>query len=119
MLFATVMVTTGFQAAWFAVYTKTFAVAEGLMLSDPMIERIAKVMTLENGLIAGGLLFLAGLGTALFSIFRWWQAGWGDLEPQQTMRLVIMSCLMLAMGAQICFSSFFLSILGLKKQIGR
>jgi glycosyltransferase involved in cell wall biosynthesis len=116
MLFATVMVTTGFQAAWFAVYTKKFAVAEGLVPGDPMMDRMAKVLTLENGLLAGGLIFLAGLGTALFSIFRWWQAGWGDLEPQQTMRLVIMSCLLLALGAQICFSSFFLSILGLKKQ---
>ena len=116
MLFATVMVTTGFQAAWFAVFAKKFAVAEGLVPGDSMMNRFADMLTLEKGLIAGGLIFLSGLCTALFAIFRWWQAGWGDLEPQQTMRLVIMSCLLLAMGAQICFSSFFLSIIGLKKQ---
>lgn len=115
MLYATVLVAIGFQAALFAVYTNKFAVAEGLAPADPVMERCAKCLDLEKGLILGGVILLIGIGAAAVSLFRWWQAGLGDLEPQQTMRLVIVSSLFIALGAQICFSAFFLSILGLKR----
>ena len=115
LLFATVMVTTGFQATLFAVYTNKYAVGEKLVPSDPMMDKFGRLLNLETGLILGGAIFLAGLGTAAFALYRWWQMGLGDLEPQDTMRMVIMSSLLLAFGTQICFSSFFLSILGLKR----
>ena len=115
LLFATVMVTTGFQATLFAVYTNKYAVGEKLVPSDPMMDKFGRLLNLETGLILGGAIFVAGVGTDGFALYRWWQMGLGDLEPQDTMRMVIMSSLLLAFGTQICFSSFFLSILGLKR----
>ena len=116
MLFATVLVTSGFQAAMFAVFANKFAVAEGLVPGDRVMNRFAAMLQLETGLVLGAALLIAGFISAVISLYRWWQAGFGDLDPMQTMRMVIISTFLLALGTQICFSSFFLSILGLKRQ---
>ncbi len=115
MLFATVLVTTGFQAALFAVYTNKFAVGAKLVPGDPVMQKFAKALDLERGLIIGGIMLLAGTIIAGVAVGYWWRSGLGELDPRQTMRLVIPSSLLLALGAQICFSSFFLSILGLAR----
>jgi len=115
MLYATVMVALGLQATMFAVYANQFAAAEGLAPPDPAMQRYAQFLELERGLIIGGLLLLLGVGGTAVSLYRWWQAGLGDLNPQQTMRLVILSSLFIVTGAQVCFSAFFLSILRLKR----
>ena len=116
MVYAAAMVITGFSAALFAVYTNQYAVGAGLVPDDPIMSRFAKVFSLEVGLVVGLTFLLAGFVGTFYSLGRWGQAGWGNLDPQQTMRLVIASSLALALGAQICFSSFFLSILNLKRR---
>lgn len=116
MVFAMAMVTTGFQAALFAVYANKYAVSAQLVPGDPVMTRFAKLLKLEPGLIIG-LTFLAlGFAGAFVAIYQWWQTGLGDLDPQKTMRIVIGSALLLAFGSQICFSSFFLGILDLKRR---
>jgi len=116
MVYAAAMVTTGFQAALFAVYANKYAVSTQLIPDDPVMGRFAKMLKLEAGLAIGLVLLMLGFAGALFSLYRWWQAGLGDLNPSETMRTVIGSALLLAFGSQICFSSFFLSILDLKRR---
>lgn len=115
MVYASVMVLTGFQAILFAVYTNHYAVNEGLVPGDPMMQKMGRWLKLETGLMIGCFLLISGFATTLISLYRWSQTGWGDLDPHQTMRLVILSSLCIAMGAQVCFSSFFLSILSIRK----
>ena len=115
MLYAAVMVLIGFQAALFAVLSNKFAVSEGLVPGDPAMNRFARFLNLESGLLLGLSLLAGGLIGTLISLYRWWQTGLGDLDPTETMRLVIVSGLLLAAGTQICFSSFFLGVLDLKR----
>ena len=114
MLYASVIVVTGFQAALFAIYTNKVAVDEGLVPDDPLIDRFGRWLVLEKGLVIGSGLLLTGLVSAFVSFFHWWQTGLGDLDPNETMRLVIASSLCIALGTQIGFSSFFLGILELR-----
>jgi glycosyltransferase involved in cell wall biosynthesis len=116
MVFATAMVTTGFQAALFAVYANKYAVSAQLVPGDPVMNRFGKLLKLELGLVIGIGFLLLGFAGAFYSLYRWWQTGLGDLNPQETMRGVIGSALFLAFGSQICFSSFFLGILDLKRR---
>ncbi len=116
MLYATAMVLTGFQAVLFSVFTNKYCSDRGLMPCDPMMDQCARLMNLESGVLAGAILLLTGLIIALILVFRWWQSGFGNLDPVQTMRPVIASTLLLALGAQIVFSSFFLHILGLTRR---
>ena len=46
----------------------------------------------------------------------WAQRGFGANDPGFAMRLVVPSVVLLSLGAQTIFSSFFLSLLGMKRE---
>jgi hypothetical protein len=116
MLYAAAMVIVGYQAVLFAIFTKRFAIQEGLLPRDPKMDRAFGWITLESGLMIGVIAVLLGLVGTLAAIYQWAQTGFGPLDPRQTMRLVIGSVLALALGIQTCFASFFVSILSLRRR---
>lgn len=116
LLYTAMAVVIGFQAVLFAVFTKVFVIREGLMPPDQRLDRLFNVVTLEVGLTLGLLLLLGGVGGTLYSIGLWDQQNFGPLNPREVMRGAIPSGMALILGSQILLSSFFLSILGLKRQ---
>ena len=116
LLYTAMAVVIGFQAVLFAVFTKVFVIREGLMPPDRRLDRLFDVVTLEVGLTVGLLLLLGGAGGTLYSIGLWDQQNFGPLNPREVMRGAIPSGMALILGSQILLSSFFLSILGLKRQ---
>jgi hypothetical protein len=104
----------GFQLVTFAFFTKVFAIAEGLLPQDPKLAGIFKVFTLEKGLVAGILISMLGLGLLLHAVWLWRQAGYGDLSYADNLRRLIPAATLLILGIQTIFSSFFMSVLGLK-----
>jgi glycosyltransferase involved in cell wall biosynthesis len=116
MLYAGLAVLIGFQSVLFAVFTKTFAITAGLLPSDERMEKLFKHITLEAGLIVGVLLILAGLGGTAYAVLGWQKTQFGPLVPSDTLRTVIPSFVLLALGCQTVLSSFFLSVLGLKRR---
>jgi hypothetical protein len=115
MVYAAAFVLLGFQAAAFAVFTKIFAISEGLLPPDPALDKLFRYITLEVGLVLGALLVAAGLGTSLYSVGDWGARHFGALNYSHTMRLVIPAALLLILGAQTVFASFFVSVLGLRR----
>jgi glycosyltransferase involved in cell wall biosynthesis len=105
----------GFQLVFFGVAAKVFAISEGLLPEDESFQSWFRYITLETGLIVGVLLVLAGVGIALSSVVSWSHAGYGPLPPVQMMRRTLPAMLCLMLGTEICFASFFLSLLGLKR----
>ena len=116
LLYAFVSVLLGFQLIAFATFTKVFAITEGLLPEDPRLNRMFRWVTLETGLIVGGLLILLGLGGSIFAVSGWARESFGALDIEHTLRIVMPSVFALTMGVQITFSSFFLSILGLRRR---
>lgn len=116
LLYTAMAVVIGFQAVLFAVFTKVFVIREGLMPPDQRLDRVFEFVTLEVGLTLGLLLLLGGIGGTLYSIGIWGQQNFGPLDPREVMRGAIPSGMALILGSQILLSSFFLSILGLKRQ---
>lgn len=114
MLYAAMLVLIGFQAVAFAMFTKVFAIAEGLLPEDPRLNRVFKYITLETGVAIGLILTLLGLIGTGMTLYDWSHTSFGPLEPTRTLRRVIPSALALALGIQTLFSSFFLSLLGLR-----
>jgi len=103
----------GYQLVLFAVFTKIFAIREGFHPPHPTLERLFNHVTLEVGLAAGALMALGG-GIALVAAVISWQAvGFGNLDPSLTMREVIPAVVLLALGTQTVFASFFISILSI------
>jgi glycosyltransferase involved in cell wall biosynthesis len=116
LLYAFVAVLLGFQLIAFATFTKVFATTEGLLPQDPRLPRLFHWVTLETGLISGALLSLLGLGGSIFAVSGWAKESFGALDIQHTLRIVMPSVFALTMGIQITFSSFFLSILRLRRR---
>jgi glycosyltransferase involved in cell wall biosynthesis len=115
LLYAAIAIVIGYQTVNFAVFTKVFAITEGLLPEDPRLTTLFRHVTLETGLIAGVLLFLGGLGLSLYAFSSWEAQAFGPLAPSRTLRLVIPAATLIMLGLQTILSSFFLSILGLKR----
>jgi glycosyltransferase involved in cell wall biosynthesis len=116
MLYAALAMVIGFQAVTFAVFTKVFAISEGLLPEDARLQKLFRVVTLETGLIVGALLLLAGLAGSIYAYLYWDARSFGPLNPTLTLRFVIPSVTALTLGCQIVLSSFFLSVLGLRRK---
>ncbi|MEA2173503.1 MAG: hypothetical protein QOD00_1095 [Blastocatellia bacterium] len=116
MLYAALAIVIGFQAIVFAIFTKVFAISEGLLPDDPRLQRVFRHITLEVGLIVGSLLLLAGLAGSVYAYVNWGEHSFGPLNTSRTMRIVIPSVTSLTLGCQTVLSSFFLSILGLRRR---
>jgi hypothetical protein len=116
MLYCAAMVLLGFQAIAFAVFTKLFAITEGLLPPDPTLDKLFRYITLEVGIGVGSVLLAAGLGTSVFAVRFWGARNFGELDYAHSMRIVIPAVLLLILGVQTVFASFFLSVLGLRRR---
>jgi len=116
LLFASLAVLCGYQSVAFAIFSKSFAVSQGLMPEDRRLTKLFRVMNLERGLVLAGVGMFLGAGLLLAAIWQWWQAGFGPLDYERTMRFVIPGSMLTALGFQTVLSSFFASILGMHRK---
>jgi hypothetical protein len=80
---------------------------------DPWFERMRARFRLEHGLLLGGGVFTAGLAVAVVIVVRWADRGFGNLSEE---RLAVLAAALMIVGLQVFFSSFLLSILGLRRR---
>jgi glycosyltransferase involved in cell wall biosynthesis len=80
---------------------------------DPWFDRMRARFRLEHGLVLGGLFVITGLGLATLILVSWISHGLGSLSYE---RLAVVAASLMIVGIQIFFSSFLLSILGLRRR---
>jgi hypothetical protein len=116
MLFAAMAILIGFQSIVFAMFTKVFAISEGLLPEDARLSWLFRYVTLETGLVAGVLLILAGTGAWVLGLEYWRSHQFGPLDPEKALRMVIPGVVFFTLGFQVILSSFFLSVLGMGRR---
>jgi glycosyltransferase involved in cell wall biosynthesis len=116
LLFGSVAMICGYQAVIFAVLTKVFAINEGLLPADKRMASLLRNVTLETGLLSGAAALLTGLALLGLAVNEWRMAGYGALDYGSTMRRVIPGMTLTVLGFQTVLSSFYLSILGLRRR---
>ena len=116
LLFASLSIIAGYQSVVFALLTKVFAISERLLPQDPRLTKWARRVSLERGLVFGALGMAVGLGLLGGAIRQWWSVDFGPLDYSHTMRWVIPGMMCTTLGFQTILSSFFLSVLGLRRQ---
>jgi Glycosyl transferase family 2 len=99
----------GLQVALLGVFAKTIFVLDGIGKS-PGIERLIEGFQLEVAVAVGALAFLSGLGIDVRILAHWLHTHGGGLEQSVT-HLAILGGTLIALGIEMVFSSFFLSIL--------
>ena len=116
MVYAGLAIVVGFQSVVFAVFTKIFAISEGLLPQDPALDRLFGYVTLEVGATIGGVIAMLGLAGTAYAATLWMARSFGAMDPTTLLRVVVPSAVCLTLGYQIVLSSFFLSILGLRRR---
>jgi hypothetical protein len=79
---------------------------------DPWLERMAQRLHLEHGLLLGAAVMVAGLALGGVVIGTWASRGFGTLGEE---RVAIVSMTLFVAGIQIVFTSFLISLLGLRR----
>jgi glycosyltransferase involved in cell wall biosynthesis len=80
---------------------------------DAWFDRMRAGFRLEHGLLLGGVVTTAGLAIGAVILITWANRGFGSLSEE---RLAVLAATLVIVGIQIFFSSFLLSILGLRRQ---
>ena len=112
MLFGTMLALTGVQIVSIGLFAKVFSLTERFSRSQHSLERWLKRVTLEQGLIVGAILMLAGGAGAIWLLWKWIASGFG---PLYDVRVVIFLSLCFLLGVQVTFASFFISMLGISR----
>jgi glycosyltransferase involved in cell wall biosynthesis len=119
LLFSAMLVLIGFQSVNFAAFTEEFAVMEGFRPDDPHMTRLFRLVTLKTGLLFGAALFLTGIGMWIAGLHYWSTMHFGSLNPAKALRIAIPGIVCSTLGVQVVLSSFFRSVLDMKRRIHR
>ena len=80
---------------------------------DPWFDRMRATFRLEHGLLLGATVLALGLVIAGGIVAVWVDRGFGELSEE---RLAVLAAALVIVGIQIFFTSFLLSILGLRRR---
>jgi hypothetical protein len=79
---------------------------------DRWFDEMRRRFRLEHGLMLGGAITLVGFICAAVIVGTWIDRGFGQLSEE---RLAVLATTLIVVGLQIVFSSFLLSIIGLRR----
>lgn len=114
MIFASMLTLLGYQVIMLGVYAKTYSWLAGFGKEGIIIETTLRYFKLEKGILLGFFISFIGFLIGLVTFIKWAQQGFG---PLWAIRPAILSMTLLILGIQILFSSFFLSILGIERNL--
>jgi glycosyltransferase involved in cell wall biosynthesis len=106
------LVVVGTQLVGFALCGRSYAVYQ-LGDRDPSFERFGRRVRLEHGLLFGLALMVVGFALGAAIVGHWIAAGLGSLSEE---RLTILGATFVIVGVQVFFTSFLLSLIGLRRR---
>jgi len=123
LIYASTLMTLGYQTTLLGVFAKLIAVASKLHPPKTLLGYFRKRSALVLFGLSGFILILVGAALA-FDVLRFWsQDAFADIEPGHTMRMVVGSVMCLLLGAQTIFAGFFFGLFNLiserQAEVGR
>lgn len=113
MVLGSLLALIGFQIGALGVYAKVYSISEHFEQKSRTLSLLTRFFDLERGILSGTLVFLVGLGVNLYILYVWLSRGFGG---GSYLREAILAMTLMVIGVQIVFSSFFLSLLGIKRK---
>jgi glycosyltransferase involved in cell wall biosynthesis len=112
LIAGSLLVIVGTQVLGFGLCGRAYGVYQ-LGDRSPRLRRVCSLVRLEYGLAGGGLLALAGFAIETVIVGKWVARGLGSLGEE---RLAVLAAMLGIVGTQIFFTSFLLSIIGLRRR---
>lgn len=109
-MFGSLAILCGYQSILFAIFTKVFAISEGLLPVDERFNRFFEIVNLERGLTVASITLFVGF---IFLVLGFLQA---EIFFLEFLHFIFIGATMIAVGFQTILSGFFTSILGMKRK---
>jgi glycosyltransferase involved in cell wall biosynthesis len=106
------LILLGVQAIGLGLSARAFGVYF-ISEQDQLFQKLRARLRLEHGLALAALVGIGGLALIGVLIARWAEHGFGSLREE---RLAILAATVISVAAQIFFTSFLLSIIGLRRR---
>jgi glycosyltransferase involved in cell wall biosynthesis len=112
LILGCLLVILGVQAMSFGICARAYN-AYFIGGEDHFFDRARARLRLEHGLALAAVFVIAGLALVGVLLEAWASRGFGPLREE---RLAIVALTVIAVGAQIFFTSFLLSVIGLRRR---
>jgi hypothetical protein len=112
MFLSSLLTIIGYQLITFSAFAKIYSIIH-LKEENKNLEKLFKHITIERASFLGALMMAAGFIIYLFIAAKWLKSGFGSLDE---IKNSIVALTLLTIGTQTIFSSFMLSILGIKEK---
>jgi len=111
MFLSALLIIIGYQLIIFSLFAKTYSITNLKEKQNKTLDKLYKYITIEKASIAGLIITLLGIIIYVLIFVRWLESGFGAL---QEIKNSILALTLIIIGIQTIFSSFMLSILGLR-----
>jgi len=111
MIFGAFLSIIGLQTIIFGIQSKIYSRSIGLENESKTLKFIDKYFTLEKGTVIGFAIFFIGMIILSYIFNTWLTVGF-----VQQIKLMLIGMTLTAIGIQIIFSSWFLSMIGIEKK---
>ncbi len=101
----------GYQLLWLWAFARLYCWSSGLMPGSRPAIGWFRYLTLERGLVLGGLTIAVGLLLTGGLCMHWWKVNLGNLEIQVTMRYALWGSTLMLAGMQTVYGSFYLGMM--------
>jgi glycosyltransferase involved in cell wall biosynthesis len=111
LMYAVAVTIIGYQAVLFSILGKLYA-RMTLLIPRPKSSRfVERNFTFESSIGIGVAVLAVGVIFSVISFLRWRDVGYGDLDPNQTIRIIAPAMLGLVLGVQTALTGTFASLL--------
>jgi len=112
MFLASLVTIIGYQLIIFSLFAKTYATTH-LGENNIFFDKLYKYINIETGSLIGIILGLVGMIIYFLIFWNWFRSDFGAI---QEVKNSILALTIIVLGIQTIFSSFMLSILGIKEK---
>jgi glycosyltransferase involved in cell wall biosynthesis len=116
LLVASLGLIVGTESLLLFIVTKAYAIREGLLPTDPRLQRFIAAVQLETGLLVGVAGSLLGAALLVTAINEWRLTGFGPLDYAHTMRRVIPGATLVVLGTQAAIFGLLGSLLSMQRR---
>lgn len=119
LFFAEAGLVLGYLAVLFGVVIRMFGIREGLLQEHFILDKLRLSPILELGGAAGIFLIVGGLASGSVALFDWGSTGFGALQPNELLRQVSLSTMLILLGGITLMTSLIIGFLALPTQSER
>ena len=114
LMYAAAAMMVGFNLVMFSLFVRSYASVTGFIPTESKLDKWLEETSTEKGVLLGIFLFLAGIAVTIVAFCIWGRTGFGGLSPESMMRITIPAMLLIVVGIEVVFGSFFIGILHIR-----